>query len=52
MRWRKGLTPENVGLGSNKCAQAIVALNYRGGGPQVSEHLLIQGQVKIERLYG
>ena len=38
--------------GSTECAQAIVASNYGGGGPQVSEHLSIQGRVEIEGLCG
>ena len=38
--------------GSTECAQAIIASNYRGGGPQVSEHLSIQGRVEIKGLCG
>ena len=38
--------------GSTECARAIVASNYEGGGPQVSEHLSIQGRVEIEGLCG
>ena len=38
--------------GSTECARAIVASNYGGGGPQVSEHLSIQGRVEIEGLCG
>ena len=38
--------------GSTECARAIVASNYGGGGPQVSERLSIQGRVEIEGLCG
>ena len=34
-----------------ECARAIVASNYGGGGPQVSERLSIQGRVGIEGLF-
>ena len=38
--------------GSTECARAIVASNYRGGGPQASERLSMQGWVEIEGICG
>ena len=35
-----------------ECARAILALNYRRGELQLSEHLLIEGQVGIKGLCG